>query len=160
MSFAKNRSQKAPTVREGDVISVVTEKELKLGICVQNGSVVYAKVLRVDSCVRKVVRESLDNFSEGEAVSVENYYTGKSCFNGFMRAERANSLCGRFWGNKHDADPGESFVRYVCEGINPPDGTSAYKFTLTGAAIGFYMGGGLIGAAIGSGIGLMMDSAR
>jgi hypothetical protein len=153
-----NHTKSIP-IRDGDVISSINERELKLGIYVGNGSVVYAKTLHFGSPVKKIMCESLEKFCENYGVSTENYYMTKSKYIAISRVERALQFIGKFWGNKHDTNPSESFIRFVCEDISPPDGSVTYKFTFSGAALGLYLGG-VIGATIGSTVGYIIDRTK
>lgn len=159
MNIEKEPATRFLPMADGDVVSVLIDNVPKLGVYVNEGQVIYAKLLHPGSPVRKIVSTDVGVFSEGRGMSVENLYNAKSTFTSHMRSERVRGCLGIFWGNKYDKNPTESFVRYASEGISPPDGSTMYRFTVAGGVLGFYFAG-FIGSVLGSGIGMIADSAK
>lgn len=147
-----------PPISNGDVLSALTDSStMKFGIYIDNGYVIFVRMYP-HSNIGKIVCEKLNIFSEGHGVNIENLYMLNSKYSSYIRCERAKSAFGKRWGNKYDLDPMQSFVRYICEDIPPPN-MKEYKFTIGGGIIGFYFGGAL-GVMLGSGIGMIIDHTK
>jgi hypothetical protein len=130
----------------------------RFGIYMDNGKVTYPEPIRETSIVCRIVNRTVDEFSLNGEVEVDSLRTSQCKNSAQARIENALRVTGKFWGNNYDTDPSHSFVRWVCDNVEPPDGSPNYRYALVGAIAGNYVGpffgvGGILGAIILGGIG-------